>query len=45
MPSSAYTETIFEDCEGDLQEPVGTYVVDGVSEYWLPKYALVESRI
>ena len=43
MPSSAYTENIFEDCEGDLQEPAGLYVVDGVSEYWLPKSALLRA--
>lgn len=43
MPSSAYTETIFEDCEGDLQLPAGVYVVDGASEYWLQKYALLKA--
>jgi len=34
MPSSAYTENIFEDCQGDLQEPAGLYVVNGTTMTW-----------
>jgi hypothetical protein len=35
MPSSAYTETMFEDCEGDLQMPPGQYVgADGHTTTW-----------
>lgn len=34
MPSSAYTENIFEDCQGDLQEPAGLYVENGTTMTW-----------
>jgi hypothetical protein len=40
MPSSAYTETVFEDCQGDLQAPPGQYVVNGVTTTWKQPAAL-----